>query len=523
MAFEMLLDVASEYEVVLKPAVIVTDFEKAVINAAREIFPSLQFTRRVRKCIEIDLCVLIETGKIIAEKIVCYVGTWAVYRPGRGGFGIEHIDPFLCTHLMYSFFGINEDGTLRIIDPYLDLEENWGRGHIKRFNALKAVNPALKTIAAVGGWNEGSVKFSNVAGKPALRQRFIQDAVAFCRKYDFDGVDLDWEYPAQRGGNEANDKENHALWLEEMRKVFDRKGLLLSAAVASAEFSSGTSYDIPRVAAALHFINVMTYDMHGAWENTCGLNAPLYGGPADVSELQKQLNVNASIHYWLSQGAPKEKLVLGIPLYGRSFTLANPAVTDIGAAVTGPGMAGQYSREPGVLGYNEFCELRQQEQWKIWFSDEQQAYYATKGNQWLGFEDKNSLALKMKFLLDLDLGGAMVWSLESDDFHGLCSTERYPLMNVIYAALRNGALPPTSAPPSSSTTRTTTTTSAPGTGSDCTAEGMFPNPDNCQDYYICTGEGHRYDFTCPKGLLFDPVINNCNWPEQVDCQTNNEI
>ncbi|XP_055531990.1 chitinase-3-like protein 1 [Wyeomyia smithii] len=476
----------------------------------------------------LQLSVLIASVFILAingeKKIVCYVGTWAVYRPGRGSFNIEHIDPFMCTHLMYSFFGINEDGTVRIIDPYLDLEENWGRGHIKRFNALKGVNPALKTIAAVGGWNEGSVKFSNVAANPQLRQRFTQEAVAFCRQHNFDGIDLDWEYPAQRGGNSAVDKENHAVWLEEMRIVFDREGLLLSAAVASAEFSSSISYDIPRVAAALHFINVMTYDMHGAWENTAGINAPLYKGPADRTEIQKQLNVNASVHYWLSQGAPKEKLILGIPLYGRSFTLANPDLTDIGAPVTGPGLAGEHSREPGILAYNEFCEKQLQEPWKIWFSNEQQAYYATKGNQWLGYEDVNSVALKMQFMLDLDLGGAMVWSLESDDFHGQCSSQKYPLMNVIYAAINNGAAPPTTPVPSTpSAATTTTTTSKPGVAPDCETEGIHPNPDNCQDYYICTTEGHRYDFSCPAGLLFDPVLNVCNWPDQVDCQANNEL
>lgn len=150
---------------------------------------------------------------------MCYVGTWAVYRPGLGRFDIENINPFLCTHLIYGFFGINEDGSIRIIDPYLDLEENWGRGHIKRFNALKSQNPSLKTMAAIGGWNEGSRKFSLVAANPALRRHFIEASINFCRKYQFDGVDLDWEYPAQRGGNETVDKENHAVWLQETRSA----------------------------------------------------------------------------------------------------------------------------------------------------------------------------------------------------------------------------------------------------------------------------------------------------------------
>lgn len=98
----------------------------------------------------------------IAERIVCYYGTWSTYRHGNGAFNVEDIDANLCTHLIYTFFGVTSSGTVRIIDPYLDLEENWGRGNIKKFNNLKLINPKLKTLAAVGGWNEGSRIFSQV-------------------------------------------------------------------------------------------------------------------------------------------------------------------------------------------------------------------------------------------------------------------------------------------------------------------------------------------------------------------------
>ncbi|XP_062544538.1 chitinase-3-like protein 1 [Armigeres subalbatus] len=441
------------------------------------------------------------------KKIVCYVGTWAAYRPGRGRFDIDHIDPFLCTHIIYSFFGINTDGSIRIIDPYLDLEDNWGRGHIKRFNSLKHTNPTLKTLAAVGGWNEGSKKFSIVAASPTLRQRFITESVQFCRTHNFDGIDLDWEYPAQRDGDVINDRENHAKWLEEMRREFDRQGLILSAAVGSVEYSAGISYDIPRVAAALHFINLMTYDMHGAWDIYTGLNAPLYEGPSDVSNLEKQLNVNASIHYWLSHGAPKEKLILGVPLYGRSFTLANAVENSVGAPVNGPGIAGPYSREPGVMGYNEFCEKLQTEHWDVYQSVEQRGIYAVNGNQWLGFDDPTTIQLKMDYILQMDLGGAMVWSLESDDFLGVCHVKNNILMNTIYSALHNGLQPPTTV------TTTSTTTSVPG---KCAEDGFYSDPESCQKFFVCSN-GNIFHLSCPSGLVFDLLNQICNWPELVDC------
>lgn len=95
----------------------------------------------------------------------------------------------------------------------------------------------------------------------------------------------------------------------------------------------------------------MTYDLHGSWDETIGINAPMYESSADVTEKEKQLNVNASIHYWLQEGVPKEKIILGIPLYGRTFTLADKSQTTVGSPHVGPGTVGAI--EPGFIGFNE--------------------------------------------------------------------------------------------------------------------------------------------------------------------------
>lgn len=168
---------------------------------------------------------------------------------------------------------------------------------------------------------------------------------------------MDWEYPAQRDGDPAVDKVNFVLLLKDLKEALAPHGLILTAAVASAEFSSGLSYDIPNVSKYLDLINIMAYDLHGAWENTVGINAPMHPSAVDQSALQKQLNVIASVQYWINQGAPRSKIVLGVPLYGRTFTLQNQALTAVGSPATGAGTAGQYTREPGMLGYNEVSIL----------------------------------------------------------------------------------------------------------------------------------------------------------------------
>ena len=88
--------------------------------------------------------------------IMCYFGSWSTYRWASGRFDVEDIDPFPCTHLVFGFAGLDSNThEIQALDPYNELEENWGKGAYDRFTNLKNVNPNLVTLLAIGGWNEG--------------------------------------------------------------------------------------------------------------------------------------------------------------------------------------------------------------------------------------------------------------------------------------------------------------------------------------------------------------------------------
>lgn len=467
--------------------------------------------------------VLITVSSVYSKKLViCYQGTWATYRISFGKFDANHIDPTLCTHVMYAFFGIEVDGRIRIIDPYLDLEEDWGRGNIKKFMQLKNKNPDLKVLAAVGGWNEGSLKFSEVANDPVKRNRFVSSAVKFVKDHKFDGLDLDWEYPNQRHNLTTNDdKTNFVTLLKELKAALSVDNLLLTAAVGSAEFSSSVSYNIPEVSKYLDIINVMAYDLHGSWDEVTGINAPLFEGPNDITALEKQLNVHASISYWLDNGAPREKLVLGVPFYGRSFTLADPNKNTIGSLHTGTGLPGQYSNEPGHIGYNEICEKLQKEDWTYVWEEDQKVPYIYRGNQWIGFENPRSIKLKTQYAVYQKLAGVMVWSLESDDFHGNCG-EKYILLKTINSILEGAnsspGIPKTTkqqttirtTPPPAITTIAPSSFKCPPNG-----KGYYRDPKNCSVFYYCNGNT-MHSFECPPTLVFDIEILSCNYIDDVN-------
>jgi chitinase len=144
---------------------------------------------------------------------------------GDGNFKVDNIDPFLCTDLVYSFAVLNGSTyTIQIYDPWVDIDNN---GYAN-FLALKTRNPQLKTTIAIGGWGDShdGTKYSDMVASSTNRKTFVDSVVAFLQLYEFDGLDLDWEYPSGE-----SDKAGFAELLKELRVALGTK--LLSVAVAA--------------------------------------------------------------------------------------------------------------------------------------------------------------------------------------------------------------------------------------------------------------------------------------------------
>lgn len=131
----------------------------------------------------------------------------------------------------------------------------------------------------------------------------------------------------------------------------------------------------------------MDYDFHGHWDRVTGHVAPLYYTPGDTIEY---FNANFSIHHWIESGASRDKLVMGIPLYGQTFSLASVNVHGLNAPAYGAGEAGPYTRQGGVLAYYEICTKN----WNVVQDPENRmGPYAYNGNQWVSYDDASMVKI----------------------------------------------------------------------------------------------------------------------------------
>ena len=161
----------------------------------------------------------------------------------------------------------------------------------------------------------------------------------------------------------------------------------------------------------------MAYDLHGRWEKQTGHHSALEGIPGD------KLTVTYAVDHWIKEGMPASKIALGMGTYGRAFKLTNPGNHGLGAAASGDPPAGKYTGEPGFLSYYEICTKGL----TIVSSNVALSPYGYSGNLWVGFEDPDSLELKVDFLKARGLRGAMFWAVDLDDFQNICGQAKYPL------------------------------------------------------------------------------------------------
>uniref|UniRef100_A0A0P5Y1I5 Brain chitinase and chia n=1 Tax=Daphnia magna TaxID=35525 RepID=A0A0P5Y1I5_9CRUS len=392
-----------------------------------------------------------------SSNFICYFPNWSRYRTGLGQYTVDNINPKLCTHLVYAFAVLNETTyKIKVFDSWADID----LGGYQKFVALKTQNSKLKTMIAIGGWNDsndGTGKYSKLVASSTNINTFVNSAVAFLQLYKFDGLDLDWEYPST-----AADKVGFANLIVALKNAFLPFGFLLSAAVPASQFTIDAGYDVLIMSQKLNFINLMTYDFHGAsWEPTVAdHHSPLRKRPTDPSNFNSDFAVN----YWITKGMPASKINMGIPVYGMSWKLSSTTIAPP-APASGAGVAGPYTVTPGFMAYYEICSADVRSNgWQV-VQDPTQAIgpYAvspTSPKTWVGYDDPAMAIVKSNYILSKGLGGGMVWDISMDDFRNTCVAGANPILTAISNTLNVSLTIPTT-PSTLLTTKPAVTTTKP--------------------------------------------------------------
>lgn len=361
---------------------------------------------------------LIELKSSNLPKVICYYGSWSHWRSKPGKLSPDSIDPYLCTHLIYSFAKIDPI-TFNIIsaDPTLDLNENtWSVNGYNKFNSLKLINPKLKTQISIGGWDEGSKIFSNLVHNKSAIETFTYSLITFIIKYNFDGIDLDWEYPGQRSNSRSTDSKNYLQLIKFINEKFNGK-YIISIAVPGSQYIAKSTYPDDEIFDYVDHVHLMTYDYYGPWTYVVGHTAPLFSRTSTDSR-----SINSSINYWLTR-VNSDKLFIGISLYGRTFILRNKNDKQPLSLADGEGITGLITKIPGVLSYFESCSFvsspKTTKSWDFLWSTP----YAVQEQNWVSIEDPTSITAKATFIKVNNLAGAVIWSLDHDDITGTVCEE----------------------------------------------------------------------------------------------------
>jgi chitinase len=286
--------------------------------------------------------------------------------------------------------------------------------------SLRKQNPSLTVLISVGGWL-GSADFSDVALTSETRKRFVESTVDFLRRYNLDGLDVDWEYPGMPGAGNTfrpEDKHNFTLLLQDLRARFDQEekatGRKLFLTIAAAAFSDYLAHtEMEQVERYVDTVNLMAYDyaMPSARALTSH-NAPLYANPAAPS----QLSAEASVRALESAGVPSRKILLGVPFYG--YVWGQVADRNHGLFQPGKPAPGNFAPvsdiEQSMLGHG-FT--------RYWDEAAGAPYlYSAELQEFVSYEDAESLTTKCAYIKTHKLGGTMVWQYLDDPSGALLET-----------------------------------------------------------------------------------------------------
>lgn len=326
------------------------------------------------------------------------------YVPGfRGELDEKTIDANKLTHINYAFVDV-KDSMAWLTNIATDTT------NFRKLNYLKKDNPNLKILISIGGWS-WSENFSDAVLTESSRKKFASTSAAIVEQYNLDGVDIDWEYPGMKGEDNvfrAEDRENFTMMFKAIREELGRlsKETGKSYQLTTALPCFPKLFDVTemgKVAAYLDYVNIMAYDFYVSGD-TAGHHSNLF--PSE--NYDREDSGEKAFKEFTKAGVPAEKLVLGIPFYGRSWIMKSDDNRGINRQVDSTVRGGGFTFikdslmiRPGLVRY---------------WDDKAKAPYLWNATtrQLVTYDDEESVKYKCEYIKTHNMAGIMFWQYASD-------------------------------------------------------------------------------------------------------------
>ncbi|RDW84130.1 uncharacterized protein DSM5745_04456 [Aspergillus mulundensis] len=356
-----------------------------------------------------------KSSKSVEHRVIGYYEAWMA-RSSCHRFPPAAIPVDGLTHVNFAFAYIDPDTfEVTTMDDATPAELFTQTADVR---SLKSGNGDLEVFISLGGWtfsdNNTATQpvFSDIASNEANRQRFADNLLDFMRHYGFDGVDIDWEYPGagDRGGKKE-DTENYVKLLKTLRATFDsseRGSYGLTFTIPSSYWYLRW-FDVPGMLQYADWVNLMSYDLHGVWDEDNPIGNVLLAH-TNLTEIKQSAEL-----LWRNN-VPPGKVVLGLGFYGRSFQVEDTSCTKPGCPFAGAANKGSCTDNAGTLAYFEIQDIIKEDKPDI-VHDKDAAvnYIVFQEDQWVSFDDKKTFQQKMDWANEVGLGGVMIWSVDQDD------------------------------------------------------------------------------------------------------------
>ncbi|UNI19741.1 Chitinase [Purpureocillium takamizusanense] len=341
-----------------------------------------------------------------------YFTNWGVY--GRN-YQPTDLPASQISHVLYSFMNVQSDGTVVSGDTYADIEKHYpgdswndqGKniyGCVKQLYLLKKANRHMKVMLSIGGWT-WSTNFPSASSSDSARSNFAKTAVNLVKDWGFDGIDIDWEYP-------ANDDEarNMISLLQAVRDELDAYAaraanghhfeLSIAAPAGPKHYEKLHMKDIGRL---VDHVNLMAYDYAGSWDNTTGHAANIFANPQN--SVTTKYNTEDAVNAYVGGGVPGSKMVLGMPLYGRSFESTDGLGSTFGGVGSG-------SFENGIWDYKVLPKAGASLQYD---SVAKASWtYDSGSRELISFDTPDMVKEKVSYLKNKSMAGSMFWEASGD-------------------------------------------------------------------------------------------------------------